>query len=267
MKVRKPNYDYMAALPHWCKTYPEYGQLMNVTSLALPYLEPYLNLVMRRAQAKLDPAHPLNEDIAVFCKQEAAHYLQHREYNQALYRAGYEKLPKIEARFQAHFDRVLNEESLKFNCAYCLAFESLGPIIAEMWFEGLDDVLVGADPAVVSLWRWHLAEEYEHRTVAFDVYQTLFGNYFYRVYGLYRFLKDLRMLNREALRYLLEEDRRQMTASEIAASRQRLAQWNERERRFWRPRLLKCLSPFYNPRNIRPPKGAAELLRQVEQAA
>lgn len=38
------------------------------------------------------------------------------------------------------------------------------------------------------MWRWHLAEEFEHRTVCSDVYHQLSGmnpvfTYFYRLYG------------------------------------------------------------------------------------
>lgn len=40
------------------------------------------------------------------------------------------------------------------------------------------------------MWRWHLAEEFEHRTVCSDVYYELSGlnpvaAYFYRVYGYF----------------------------------------------------------------------------------
>jgi len=267
MKVRKPSYDYSASPPRWCAAYPEYSHVVNVGSLSLPYLEPYLNTVMRRAQAKLGAEHPLNADISLFCKQEAAHYLQHGEYNTALRNAGYARLPEFEERFRAHFDRLLNTRSLKFNCAYSLGFESIGPIYAEWWFEQTDDVMAGADPSVVSLWKWHLAEEFEHRTVAYDVYQALFGGYFYRIYGLLSFLRDLRVVNREAVKYMLSEDAAKMNTEERAASRQRFAEIRKRESSFVRSRLVGVLSPFYTPHKLRQPRGVAELLHKVDRAA
>jgi len=267
MKVRKPNYDYTASLPRWCKTYPEYSQIVNIASLMLPYLEPYLNTVMRRAQAKLGPGHPLNADISLFCKQEAAHYLQHGQYNEAMRKAGYARLPEFEEQFRAHFDRLLNGKSLKYNCAYSLAFESIGPIYAEWWFEQTDDVMAGADPSVVSLWKWHLAEEFEHRKVAYDVYEALFGGYHYRVYALNAFLADLRVLNRDALTYLLSEDAAKMSAAEKALSGPRFAEIRKRESRFVRSRLLKVRSPWYTPHKLRQPRGVAELLQKVDVEA
>jgi predicted metal-dependent hydrolase len=267
MKVRKPSYDYSSSLPRWCKTYPEYSQVVNVASLTLPYLEPYLNTVMRRAQSQLGPEHPLNADIALFCKQEAAHYLQHDAYNEALRTAGYARLPEFEDRFRAHFDRLLDEQSLKFNCAYSLGFESIGPIYAEWWFEQTDDVMAGADPSVVSLWKWHLAEEFEHRTVAWDVYRALFGSYIWRIKGLLAFLRDLREINGGAVKYLLTEDSKTMTAEEQAASRKRFAEIRKRESAFVRSRLIRVMSPLYSPYRLREPKGVAELLHKIDAAA
>ena len=33
------------------------------------------------------------------------------------------------------------------------------------------------------MWKWHLAEEYEHRNVVYDVYQTLYQTIFAHMYG------------------------------------------------------------------------------------
>jgi uncharacterized protein len=267
MKIRKPDWDYAAMEAIWCKKYPEFAQRSNVGSIGLPYLEPYLNTVMRCAQAQLGTDHPLNNDIALFCKQEASHYLEHEAFNKAIYRSGYEKLPEIENLFKEHFERLLRDKSLKFNCAYCLGFETLGPITASFWFEGLDDILEHCDPEVVKLWRWHLAEEYEHRTVAYDVYQALYGDYFYRCYGLYCFTRDWRELGRTAVRYLLKVDQKNMSPDEIALSRKRSAELKKREARFTGRRMLKALTPLHDPRKYPEPKGAAELLRSVPERA
>ena len=42
-------------------------------------------------------------------------------------------------------------------------------------------LLEGAHPAMEALWRWHAAEENEHKTVAFDVYKAAGGTYPMRV--------------------------------------------------------------------------------------
>lgn len=267
MKVRKPHFDHTSSMPRWCKTYPEYSHVINVASLMLPYLEPYLNTVMRRAQARLGPDHPLNADISLFCKQEAAHYLNHGEFNDALRRSGYPRLPEFEERFRTHFERLLSEKSLRYNYAYSLAFESIGPVYSEWWFEGSDDIMEGADQSVVNLWKWHVAEEFEHRLVAYDVYQALFGGYVYRLYGQYEFLRDLRLLTRDAVKYLLTEDSSRMSPQEEAASRRRFAEIRKRESRFVMSRLVRVLSPFYTPHRLRQPKGVAEMLAQTEAAA
>ena len=44
--------------------------------------------------------------------------------------------------------------------------------------------VIGADPAMLDLMRWHGSEEVEHRSVAFDVYQHLSGNYVRRLVSM-----------------------------------------------------------------------------------
>ena len=47
---------------------------------------------------------------------------------------------------------------------------------------GLD--YAGADPMMLDLLRWHGAEEVEHRSLVFDVYQNVSGNYFIRAFSM-----------------------------------------------------------------------------------
>ena len=58
-----------------------------------------------------------------------------------------------------------------------------------------------------------------------------------------------------------------MSADEIGLSRQRSAELKKREARFGLRRMLKAYSPFHDPRKYPEPKGAAELLSSVAQAA
>ncbi len=46
---------------------------------------------------------------------------------------------------------------------------------------GNPNVTRGADPNVVALWAWHAAEEAEHKSTCFDIYERLGGTYGLRV--------------------------------------------------------------------------------------
>jgi uncharacterized protein len=92
MKVRKPNFAFERALPHW-SWHREFAQANNAASTTLPQLEPYLNRVMRKAKEQIPgDQKQLIADIEVFIRQEANHYQQHQRYNDTLYRAGYTSL-------------------------------------------------------------------------------------------------------------------------------------------------------------------------------
>ena len=279
MKVRKPDFQFEHALPHW-SWHREFAQANNAASTTLPQLEPYLNRVMRKAKEALPAEHEtLIGEIEVFIRQEANHYQQHQRYNETLYRAGYPSLREFEAKLKADYEFFLNEKSLRFNVAYAEGFESLGIIYAAFFFEQIDDLLEGADPQVATLWKWHFAEEFEHRTVCYDVYKTLFGKkwfgkigsgkkgfggYWYRIYGLLYAIWHLGSYGKHATDYLLAVDRLDMTDAELCISRTREASYQWRLISFLLPRVLRIFSPFYNPRQRTAPRGAEQLLASIE---
>jgi hypothetical protein len=57
---------------------------------------------------------------------------------------------------------------------HCTAVFADGTLRYGSWFDA-------AEPRMCTLWRWHAAEETEHRAVAFDLYQALGGNYRWRI--------------------------------------------------------------------------------------
>jgi uncharacterized protein len=76
--VRKIPFDFLAGTPPvWHSRQREWSHMVNGASLAMPYLEPFLNRTMREALAHVsDP--DLREDIDAFIRQEAQHYGNHR---------------------------------------------------------------------------------------------------------------------------------------------------------------------------------------------
>jgi predicted metal-dependent hydrolase len=215
---------------------------------------------MRRAKDQLDGERhrELIEDIATFNKQEAQHFKQHAVYNKAIRDQGYEGMAAIEEAYEADYERFLASRSLKFNVAYCEGFEALGAVSAPFFLDACDDLLAGADPAVTELWAWHLAEEFEHRSVCHEVYRSLYGRgwtrgYFYRVWAFFYAVRHINGHVARLNRYLLATDRARMTPDEQARSKRREKQYNLRRARHSLPRMLKVLSPWYDPAKLQPP--------------
>jgi hypothetical protein len=264
MIARNPRITFENALPHWAADHT-FAQITNAGSTSLPYVETYLNRVMARATQRIaDPG--LKADIALFCAQEGNHYRQHRIFNRAL-EARYPGLRELGERLGRDYEGMLARLPLTANAAYCEGFESLGIIHAEFFFEQVDDLLAGADARLVRLWKWHLAEEFEHRSVCYDVYRALGGGYFGRIRGFLWALRHLGRYGKGVADHLLSVDRQAMDAARRAASLALEKRYRARFLRFAWPRLLHVLSPRYDPRTRRAPRGAREFLAQIRPAA
>jgi len=259
MRARKPALDFSASLPHWTRDI-ELSQMLNGVSVIVMELEPFMNRVMRRASEALPADDPLRADLETFVRQEANHTLLHRQYNQALYEAGYRGIDAIERMMHEDYTRYLKDWPLRELLAYCEGFECLGPIWAEFLFEAVDDLFEGADPAVVDLWRWHLAEEYEHRMVACSAYHRFGGHWLHRLvttFGTHRHLKKYISMC-ETL--LLAADRESMSPEQVAESKARSAAIHRRLSSFILKRLWRVVQPFYSPEHLKKPVGIEHYL-------
>jgi predicted metal-dependent hydrolase len=270
MKARFPKFDFSQVKAHWAPNM-EFAQGFNASSLIPAYVEPFLLKVMKIARDQIDPSRvQLIEEVDIFCKQEMQHCKHHLAFNKALRDQGYEGLKPFEEKIQADYDHFLKNKSLRFNLAYCEGFESMSASACETWFEDFDDLLVGADQVVADLWRWHLAEEFEHRTVCSDVFHELSGldpisRYFYRIYGYFYALVHLGKFSGAASRYLLEKDRENMSANELEASVARQKAVKKRILKRALPMMLSVISPFYDPAKRRVPSGQGEFLASFEE--
>jgi predicted metal-dependent hydrolase len=152
-------------------------------SMTMPYLEPYLIRTMKVALKQIDDA-TLAEDVRHFSQQEGHHFRNHAVLNDEL-RAQFDDpvsdgLREIEAALEADYQRFSRTKSLRFNIAYAEGFEAMtcaGALAAAEHgiFED-SSMMPGGE-----IWAWHMAEEIEHRTVAFNVFDHLVGSYVYRI--------------------------------------------------------------------------------------
>ncbi len=272
MKVRHINFDFSQVRPHWAPN-KEFVQMFNASSTVPAHIEPYLVKVMVKAKAALGPKHEkLHRDIDIFIKQEIQHCKQHLAFNKRLHESGYEGMKVFEKEYADDYVRFLETKSLRFNCAYSEGFEAFSSFAVIAFFEAFDPYLEGADPVTVDLWKWHLAEEYEHREVAHDVYQTLFGHipifsYLYRIYGLFYAALHIGRHTKRVSEYLLAKDRENMSPEEAAERAKAPVPKTPAAMSMNNLGLLfSILSPFYDPKKRRKPKGWDEFLAHIETA-
>jgi len=153
----------------------------NFTGLGLyvALLEPFIVKSMRRVLEQItDPA--LKEEVDRFCRQEAQHYQQHERFNAVVLGHGYPGLQERVDRLAADFQRFLTERSDRFRIGFVEGFEAYTNQGALAILESRVCDHPRTDPRFGHLYRWHMLEEIEHRNVAFDLYEHLFGGYLYR---------------------------------------------------------------------------------------
>lgn len=268
MRVRRPNFDFAQTPAVWAKI-PEFALNSNANSLWIPHLERFLNRVMAKSLSALktkdEETDSLRNDVKIFIRQESNHYALHADFNSILSRSGFD-MGTLEKQFEAEFERLFSTKSLAFLCAYCEGFETLGPPAALVWLDEIEDLLDGADPQVVSLWKWHLMEEYEHRTVCHDVYHRIHGGYFMRIYGLMYQLKHLMGFSAMARTAMLEQFRAGMSEEQRRESVRREKMVSRRLARALLPRIARACLPFYTPRKSPEPKMFRSHMVQVEAA-
>jgi uncharacterized protein len=264
--VRRMNFDFPADIDTvFIEGQPEESYFNLALSFLLPYLEPYLIRTMRAARPKVKD-QALLAALDKFTAQEGQHYRQHARFNQVFHQRGYDGLRPLEEELDADYQRFTKTKSLRFNLAYAEGFEAFTSQLA----------LVAAEqdtsrwhPAALALFSWHLLEELEHRTVAFDVYQHVFGSYAYRVAVSYFAQRHLLRFTKRASTYMLERDR-EVIAATYGGDDGRAARERVLTRRFVRellPRVVRTYGPRYTPHDIAmPPKMEALASRFTELA-
>lgn len=259
---RWPKFDFEKADVVWSQN-PECAMVWNAMSTSAPIVEPWLNRVMMAARKTLQPKDgALKAEIDEFVRQESNHYRMHNEFNVQLKKFGYVIAARKDRAFQDELRDLLKGKSLAFNAAYCAGFENFTLFSSKFMFEEAGDLFKEGDLAGSDMWLWHMAEEYEHRSVCHDVFAAVSGNYFMRIYGLVYSFIHLNGHVGSRTKAFLKQYREGMAAEERAASVKREKAYNRRYLKYFIPRMLAILLPFYDPgKSKASPKLAAALAR------
>lgn len=249
IEIRKIPFDFTAVnSPLWNPTQREWSHMLNGASLTMPYLEPFLNRTMREALPLIEDMD-LRKDVDGFIRQEAQHYTTHKRYNELLKTNGYPKLEEVEHTFSADYDK-LDKRSLTYRLAYSAGFETMTMGVTEWLVNDRDALFHNADPTVSSFVLWHMVEETEHKSVAYDVFQSLSGKYWLRVAGLLSGSLHVGLMSRRAYILMLKQD------GLWKDWRSRLRLWQMVGRFFLKAgtAMVRALRPSYHPDKVSDPE-------------
>lgn len=157
----------------------------NALSMSFPVGEQYFIDSVRSGLRMLPEADRARfaEEVQGFVGQEATHRRLHALFNAHLARAGLRN--DIEQRAIRRLAANAHRDP-RVHVAATAATEHFTAIFAH-WLMRHPEALEGAEPRLQTLWMWHAAEESEHRSTAFDLYQALSGDHRWRI-RLFRYV-------------------------------------------------------------------------------
>jgi uncharacterized protein len=155
------------ALPQrlWHGGRVEATAIYNALSTTFPAGEAFFVESVRAFREGAPPQ--LSADIKAFTTQEAIHSREHDAFNRRAVDAGYD-LAKLEAQVEKRL-AITRDKPKIVSLAATMGLEHFTAILAHQLLKDPRH-LEGADPEAAALWRWHAAEEIEHKAVAYDTW-------------------------------------------------------------------------------------------------
>ena len=179
---RRPDFGDFEGLPkYWVAGNPPASFAVGLFSLVIPEGEKFFIRSVNALRDRIeDPA--LLEDVKNFAKQEGAHTRAHIVFNGALANHGFDvdDATRATKRFFVFIEKWFTKRAA---LAVTVFAEHLTALGAEIEFR-FPELRRGVEPRASEFWRWHAAEELEHKAVAFDVLRAAGGGYFTRIFSV-----------------------------------------------------------------------------------
>ena len=164
---------------HWCGADAFRSALFNALSMSFPVGEQFFIDSVRNGFKALpeERQEEFRAEAQGFIGQEATHRRLHGLFNGHL-----EKLGLVNDWAPRALERLKQMEGLdpRHALGITAANEHFTAIMAD-WMLRNPDLLGSDDPRLTTLWLWHSAEESEHKSTAFDLYQALGGSHEWRI--------------------------------------------------------------------------------------
>ncbi|WP_353142558.1 metal-dependent hydrolase [Acinetobacter pragensis] len=148
---------------------PTISMILSAFSGSIPEMERQFIHSMRQYQDFIqDPQ--LQKDVRAFIGQEAHHSNEHKTINNYFEQAGLD-MKTIDQHMKKVMNRWKLNLSAKQQLAHTVCLEHFTGLMADFGLRKRPDVVNQAsNETMLSLWTWHLIEEAEHKSVAYDLY-------------------------------------------------------------------------------------------------
>ncbi|MFI0353242.1 metal-dependent hydrolase [Actinomadura sp. 9N407] len=188
---RRVKFDWTGTPLHWIPGEPVATHFINTLHLLLPAGERWFVHVYKQTLPLIgEDDVQLRKEIKGFMGQEAVHAYSHQGVldHQMLERGldprsltrRIEWLFKVILGDRPPFPVISRRRWLNLRIGIIAGIEHYTAVLGQWILDARELDEAGSDATMMDLLRWHGAEEVEHRSVAFDVYQHVSGAYWRR---------------------------------------------------------------------------------------
>lgn len=259
LTARTPSINLEKAEIIWSRI-PEFALFFNASGAAIPNVEHFLNNVINEVRGVVAASDPgLAQELELFIRQETNHTIYHNAFNKRMFAAGFAGLKPVLRQIAEELRELRKTKSLAFCAAYCAGFENAATFSAQYLIDGCEDLFEGAEPNGANLILWHVAEEFEHRSVCHDAFHAVSGSYFLRIWGLLYAFWHINCSFARCRKVILTQFRHGMTEGERKRSEKRHRKVLLRQAIYMLPRVLLLFNPSFHPSKLK-------VSRRVERA-
>ena len=181
--ARKMDFPFQSAgVPrYWMANHPVATYISNGLNVLFPAGERFFIRSVRAHLDQLDDAE-LKSRARGFMAQEVRHGMEHERFFEILDEQGFDVQSFLAWYTHLAYEVIEPRTSPALRLAVTTALEHYTALFGEL---ALTHGIEFAHESVEELLMWHAAEEIEHKSVAFDVFEAVDGRYSVRVLALF----------------------------------------------------------------------------------
>ncbi|AZT84831.1 metal-dependent hydrolase [Marinobacter sp. NP-4(2019)] len=170
--VRRMDYEFDDMPKYWCDNEPSFTHYFTGLSTLFPEGESYFVRSVRALRPLAKANQQLDRDIGAFIGQEAMHSKEHHAFHVSAqqYDLDPESLERVTGTILKGIESLFPE---KWNLLVTVGLEHYTAVLVTTMMRSTHTLM--NDETIRNLWLWHSIEETEHKAVAFDLYQYLYG--------------------------------------------------------------------------------------------